>query len=78
MGSGIGIRLDGPNLSAINCYVDGFSTGIEADGDGADIEDSQVQNATGDGFVVKSKVKITNANLVGVTFAGNRAFGNGG
>jgi hypothetical protein len=78
MGSGIGIRLGGPNLSALNCYVDGFTTGIEADGDGADIEDSQVQNATSDGFVVKSKVKITNANLIGVTFTGNRAFQNGG
>ena len=78
MGTGIGIRLDGPNLSALNCYVDGFTTGIEADGDGADIEDSQVQNATGDGFLVKAKVKLTNANLVGVTFTGNRAFANGG
>jgi hypothetical protein len=78
MGSGIGIRLDGPNLSAVNCYVDGFSVGMEADGDGADIEDSQVQNATGDGFVVKSKLGITNINIVGVTFTGNRAIGNGG
>jgi hypothetical protein len=78
MGSGIGIRLDGPNLAAFNCYVDGFTVGLEADGDGADIEDSQVQNAISDGFAVKSKVKITSANIVGVTFTGNRAFSNGG
>ena len=78
MGSGIGIRLDGPNLAAFNCYVDGFTVGLEADGDGADVEDSQVQNATGDGFVVKSKLAITNINIVGVTFTGNRAVGNGG
>ena len=77
-GSGIGIRLDGLNLAAYNCYVDGFTVGLEADGDGADIEDSQVQNATGDGFVVKSKLSITNINIVGVTFTGNRAIGNGG
>jgi len=75
---GVGIFLDGPNLSALNCYVQGFSVGMEAQGDGADIEDSQVENAIGDGFRIKSKVKITNANIVGVTFTGNRAFDNGG
>lgn len=75
---GIGIMLDGPNLSALDCYVQGFSVGIEAQGDGADVEDSQVANATGDGFRIKSKTKVTNANIVGVTFTGNRAFDNGG
>jgi len=77
-GSGIGIRLDGSNLAAFNCYVDGFTVGVEANGDGADIEDSQVQNATRDGFLVKSKLAITNINIVGITFTGNRAISNGG
>ncbi len=77
-GSGIGIFLNGPNLAAFDCYVDGFTVGLEAKGDGADIEDSQVQNAIGDGFVVKSKMKITSSDIVGITFTGNRAIGNGG
>jgi hypothetical protein len=76
--TGVGIMLDGPNLAAYNCYVQGFSVGVEAQGDGADIEDSQVENAVGDGFRIKSSVRITNPNIVGVTFTGNRAFDNGG
>src|SRR5262249_2118601 len=59
-GSGaVGIMLDGSNLSALNCYVQGFSVGVQANGDGTDVEDSQVVNATGDGFRIKSRVKIT-------------------
>ena len=76
--TGVGIMLDGPNLAVNNCYVQGFSMGLESQGDGADIEDSQVENATGDGFRIKSKVRVTNPNIVGVTFTGNRAFDNGG
>jgi len=76
--TGIGIMLKGVNLSVFNCYVDGFGTGMASNGDGSDIEDSQVQNASGDGFYVKSRVKITNLNIIGVTFTGNGAFSNGG
>jgi len=76
--TGVGIMLDGLNLAAYNCYVHGFAIGLETNGDGADIEDSQVENATGDGFRIKSGVRITNPNLVGITFTGNRAFDNGG
>ena len=76
--TGIGIMLQGLNLAAFNCYVDGFNIGVASNGDGVDIEDSQVQNASSDGFFVKSHTKITNQNIVGITFTGNRAFGNGG
>ncbi|HZR82030.1 MAG TPA: hypothetical protein VFD92_13115 [Candidatus Binatia bacterium] len=75
---GVGISLHGPNLAAFNCYVSGFGHGIVAVGDGADIEDSQVQDAAGDGFVVKSNTSLRNSNLIGVTFTGNLAFNNGG
>lgn len=76
--SGAGVTLKGPNLALFNCYVAGFAQGIAVDGDGADIEDSQTQNATHDGFVVKSNVSLHSQNLIGITFSGNRAFGNGG
>ncbi len=76
--TGIGIMLKGLNLAAFNCYVEGFGIGMASNGDGADIEDSQVQNAAGDGFFIKSHTKITNANIIGVIFMGNRAYGNGG
>jgi hypothetical protein len=75
---GAGVTLKGPNLALFNCYVSHFAQGIVANGDGADIEDSQAQDATGDGFVVKASVSIRNQNLIGITFTGNRAFGNGG
>lgn len=76
--AGIGIMLKGLNLAVHNCYVHGFTTGILSVGDGADIEDSQVEQATGNGFFVHSGAKLTSANIVGITFTGNRAFGNGG
>lgn len=76
--SGVGVTLKGANLGLFNCYVAGFAQGIVADGDGADIEDSQVQNAAGAGFVVKAHVSIRNQNLIGITFTGNRAFDSGG
>mgnify|MGYP000979019819 CR=1 FL=1 len=73
-----GIALHGPNLAVFNCYVSGFAQGVVANGDGADIEDSQAQNAAGSGFVVKANVSLRSQNLTGITFTGNRAFGNGG
>jgi hypothetical protein len=76
--TGIGVLLKGVNLAVFNCYVEGFNIGLLSDGDGADIEDSQVQNASSDGFFIKSRVKITNPNIIGLFFTGNRAFGNGG
>jgi hypothetical protein len=76
--SGTGVTLKGPNLALFNCYVSHFAQGIVSDGDGADIEDSQAQDAVADGFVVKAAVSIRNQNLVGITFTGNRAIHNGG
>ena len=58
--------------------MEGFGIGVASNGDGADIEDSQVQHPAGDGFFITSHTKITNANITGVTFTGNRASGNGG
>lgn len=76
--SGTGILLLGPNLAVFNCYVQGFGAGIVAHGDDADIEDSQVQNAAGDGFVVKDGLSILNQNLYGTTITGDIAIDNGG
>ncbi len=73
-----GIELMGPNLFVSNCYVTGFKNGITSNGDGVGIQDSQVQNSADDGFVVKSSVGLKNANIIGITFAGNRAFDTGG
>jgi hypothetical protein len=76
--SGTGILLQGANLAVFGCYVSGFGKGIVVNGDGGDVEDSQVQDAAGDGFAVKSTRTILNPNLIGTTITGSLAFHNGG
>jgi hypothetical protein len=71
--NGIGIALLGPNLAVFNCAIDGFKNGIAVTGDGSDIEDSQVQNSSGDGFVINDPVSFRNPNLIGSNFTGNQA-----
>jgi len=76
--TGTGIKLLGPNLAVFGCTTDGFQTGIAVTGDGSDIEDSVVQNSSGDGFVVNDPVGFRNVNLIGSNFTGNQAVKSGG
>jgi hypothetical protein len=75
---GVGIKLVGANLVVLSCYVDSFNQGLTVSGDGADIEDSQVQNSAADGFVLTDPVGLKSPILVGTNFVGNRAIKNGG
>jgi len=77
-GKGTGIELLGPNLMVFNCSVSGFANGITVTGDGSDIEDNQVANSTGDGFVVNDPIFFRNPNIIGSNFTGNQAVNNHG
>ncbi len=75
---GKGLQIKGPGLVVMSCDVDGFSNGVVVSDDGAEVDDTIVQNSTRDGFSVKDPVNPNSDKFLGTSLFGNQSLNNRG